>query len=179
MTENSPIPVEMERFWASSKNKEKLQILSRDFFVRKSKENKEIKILLSGYVTDADVPRTCELLTDGESYEQPNPYSSIEEADSRIIPHIFEAVKNGSMRIMVLSNDTDVAVYNIAHYERFRDEGMSELWIRFGAWRQRFEIYHYTLLPKNQGFINATLSLKLMYSQGATLRAKLGQNMLH
>ena len=133
MTDNSPIPVEMEHFWASSKNKEKWQILSRDLFVRKSRENKEIKILLSGYVTDPDGPRTCELLTDGESYEQPNLYSSIKEADSCIIPHIFEAVENGIMRTVVLSNDTDVAVYNIAHYERFRDKGMSELWICFGA----------------------------------------------
>ena len=83
LTENSPIPVEMERFWASSKNKERLQILSRDFFIKKSKENKEMKILLSGYVTDADGSQPCELLLSGETYEQPNLNSSIEEADCR------------------------------------------------------------------------------------------------
>ena len=75
-----------------------------------------MKILLSGYVTDADGSLPCELLISGETYEQPNLNSSIEEADCRIIPHIFEAVKLGFCRVMVLSNDTDVVVYNIAHY---------------------------------------------------------------
>ena len=114
------------------KNKERLQILSRDFFIKKSKENKEINILLSGYVTDSDGPQPCELLISGEAYEQSSLNSSIEEADCRIIPHIFEAVKLGFCRIMVLSNDTDVVVYNLAHYYN-GFSGILELWIRFGT----------------------------------------------
>ena len=34
----SPSPVELERFWAFSKNKEELQILSREFFKQKAEE---------------------------------------------------------------------------------------------------------------------------------------------
>ena len=38
MSQASSIPVEMEKIWASAKNKESLQILSRELFVTKAKE---------------------------------------------------------------------------------------------------------------------------------------------
>ena len=47
----SPPPVEVDKFWASSKNKEELQILSREFFQEKAQE-KNRTIVLSGYVID-------------------------------------------------------------------------------------------------------------------------------
>ena len=51
----SPIPVQIDRIWACSKNKENLQILSRKFFREKACDVE--KIVLSGvYVTDADGP---------------------------------------------------------------------------------------------------------------------------
>ena len=36
--------------------------------------------------------------------------SNIEEADSRIIPHIEKAIMRGVQKVIVLSNDTDVFV---------------------------------------------------------------------
>ena len=47
----SPPPAELEKFWAFSKNKEELQILSREFFKQKAEET-NLTLVLSGYVTD-------------------------------------------------------------------------------------------------------------------------------
>ena len=63
LTEESPIPVELDRFWANSKNKERFQFMSRKFSAEKNKENKNIDILLNGYVIHADGPNACELYT--------------------------------------------------------------------------------------------------------------------
>ena len=39
LTGRSPVPVQIDRFWDCSKNKQNLQIFSRQFFMKKCKEN--------------------------------------------------------------------------------------------------------------------------------------------
>ena len=82
LTQESPIPVQLDRFCANSKNKERLQLMSRKFFAKKGMEDNNIVVLLSGYVTDADGPKVCELFTAGIMKDVPQLISSIEEADS-------------------------------------------------------------------------------------------------
>ena len=59
--------------------------------------------------------------------------SSIEEADSRLIQHSIKAAKCESQRVVVISNDTDVAVYCLTYENRCRFYGCKEVWVRFGA----------------------------------------------
>ena len=46
----SPISVQVERFWSSDPNKESIQELSRNYFIEKTRES-ENNLILSGYVT--------------------------------------------------------------------------------------------------------------------------------
>ena len=41
--------------------------------------------------------------------------SSIEEADTRLVQHLIEAVKRKKEKVIVMSNDTDVAVYCLTY----------------------------------------------------------------
>ena len=53
LEETTPIPVQIERFWSCSKNKERLQILANFYFERKA-FGAEHKTVLSGIVSDTD-----------------------------------------------------------------------------------------------------------------------------
>ena len=93
LSADTSIPVEMERFWASSKNKHNLQLLSRDYFIEKAKKPKEITVVLSGYVSDANVIESGILIKHGVEFEKKELKSSLDEADHRIIQHIAIARK--------------------------------------------------------------------------------------
>ena len=69
LTEKSPIPVQIDRFWAYVSNKENLQIISRQFFQRKSTS---VKIVLNGYVTDEDVLHLCVEANNGNLTQRPD-----------------------------------------------------------------------------------------------------------
>ena len=47
----TPLPHQIERFWASNKNKQLLKILSREYTTNLGNKD-EINIVLSGYVTN-------------------------------------------------------------------------------------------------------------------------------
>ena len=77
---SSPVPIQMDRFWNSGKNNEKLQQLSRDYFVEFRKSN-NIKTILKGYVTDENGVQSCIEAKNGNVYLQPDLDSSIEGTD--------------------------------------------------------------------------------------------------
>ena len=103
-------PVEVDRFWASSKNKEKLQILSREFFQEKAQE-KNHTIVLSGYVTDGGGMQDCVMLKAGIITPVENLKSSVEETDVRLIQHLKEVAKYKSEKVIVMFNETDIVVF--------------------------------------------------------------------
>ena len=72
--------MQIDCFWASAKNREILQLLSRQFFKEKS-ANKSVRIILSGYVTDEYGMSPCIEIIEGEEIEKPILNSIIEEAD--------------------------------------------------------------------------------------------------
>ena len=129
LTEDSPIPTQLDRFWACSKNKENLQILSRTFFKDYSRD-KSMQMFLSGYVTDSNDLHSSEVCVNGLSELYPELNSYIEEADGRIIPHVADAIKNGFQRIVIHSNDSDVVVYLLHYTHDFLQLGAAEIWIR-------------------------------------------------
>ena len=71
----TPIPVQMDRFWACGSNKEAILEISRDFFKSLSR-NSCCPIVFSGYVTDSEGIKPCTGLYQGDI--QICPYSAIE-----------------------------------------------------------------------------------------------------
>ena len=128
----TPIPVQMDRFWACGKNKEAIQEISRDFFKSFSSKSQH-RIVLSGYVTDSEGVKPCIELYQGNLQMYPDLDSMIEEADSRIIPHVEKAVMKGVKRVIVHSNDTDVLIYLLYYIHYVINLGVEELWIKYGT----------------------------------------------
>ena len=112
----SPIPVQIDCFWACGKNKEALQLLSRNLF-KGMCYGKQLRIILSGYVTNADAMRLCiQVNQEATVTLRPDLDSSLEQADCRIIPHVEKAALTGIQRAIIYSNDTDVVVYLLYIY---------------------------------------------------------------
>ena len=65
---------------------------------------------------------------DGEKIEELD--NDIEEADVRMIPHILYAIKSGSQRIVILSNNTDILVLVLHYIDKFLRKGVKEIWLR-------------------------------------------------
>ena len=169
----SPPPVEVDRFWASSKNKEELQILSREFFQEKAQE-KNRTIVLSGYVTDGEGMQDCVMLKDGAITVMDNLKSSIEEADTRLIQHLIEAVKCKSEKVIVMSNDTDVVVYCLTYENRCQFYGCKELWVRFGAGEKTRNIPIHVLADKLGDHLSSSIILKTHVLTGCDVTSKIG-----
>ena len=52
----------------------------------------------------------------------------LEDADVRMIPHVLHAVNNGSTKIVLLSNDTDVMELALCYWDILKAHGLQELW---------------------------------------------------
>ena len=114
-------------------NKEKLQKLSREYFKNVAIQEK-IDIVLSGFVSDNNqIYECCQVAHNGAMKEVSCLPSDLEEADTRIIPHINHIVQKSKKRAVVLSNDTDVFALLLHYVHRFIDMGLAEMWIRYGT----------------------------------------------
>ena len=81
----SPIPVQVDRFWECDQNKENIQALSRDYFTEKAQGSNK-HLILSGYITkNNEIKNALEVRT--ITLEHENLASNLEEADARIIAH--------------------------------------------------------------------------------------------
>ena len=124
------LPVEMDRFWASSGNKLKLQMLLHEHTIKcRMEQPSKLQVIVSGFSGDS-VDVACQLAQDGCSAKITELCQNIEEADARIIPHAMHAVKNGARRIIVLSSDTDVFVLLMHYWNVLHSNGLSEMWLR-------------------------------------------------
>ena len=110
----SVIPVDLKSFWSSASNKHQIQLASRKMFQNKSFMN-EIDVILSGYMTDAYSVYPGARIVAGVVTEVSELCFSIEEVDSRIIPHIAIAYQEEIKRVVLMSNDTDVVIYSLAY----------------------------------------------------------------
>ena len=79
LTKQSFIPVQIDKFWACTTNKENLQLLSRDFFAKKSKEN-HLNIILGRYLKDDSEGEACVQYKDGVHLDRHDLHSELEEA---------------------------------------------------------------------------------------------------
>ena len=65
LEKDTPLPVQFKCFWACSKNKENIQLVSRNFFKQKSSAD-PVKIILSGFVTDVEGIHPCLEVNSGD-----------------------------------------------------------------------------------------------------------------
>ena len=78
------MPKGIQQFWAKSSNKEKLQLLAREVGLRRF-EN----VVVSGRVVNNELIMPKGRFGQSEPQELPELASWFEEADDRIIPHIY------------------------------------------------------------------------------------------
>ena len=86
--------------WASSNNKEKLQILSR-LYLAKVAIQEGVQMVLSSYVSSSDEMIGCtKINNDGSNIPLNELVSDIEEADLRLIPRIHQAILHDIQRVV-------------------------------------------------------------------------------
>ena len=113
-TNETPLPVDMPSFWVSNKNKEKLRTLIRAKITKFSGNCSICRLILSAIVT-AENSIPCYKLNPPEVITELS--VDFEEADIRLLPHAKYAVEKDSGKVVVLSNDTDVIVGFLYHYQ--------------------------------------------------------------
>ncbi|KAG8193314.1 hypothetical protein JTE90_003798 [Oedothorax gibbosus] len=128
--QDTHIPIQMDRFWSSCKNKEMLQSAAATSFIEKAKMA-NFTTVLSGTITgdsrDAKIVMNKEVCSDVRTF--------VEEADGRIVMHLFHAVQSGITCLIVLSNDTDVVVLLLRYIFQLFSNGLQELWIKINSYQ--------------------------------------------
>ena len=146
----TPLPVQIEKFWGSDGNKKMLQ----RFCVEKLQFlaiQKQINVVLSGIIDNDNVtPAKYVDFEQGTTKSVSDLALNIEEADMRIMPHIkwnllhFPNMSN----IVVVSRDTDVTVYLLLYFKEFAELGLKKLWIAAGIGDKRRYIPIHHLFTK-------------------------------
>ena len=121
---DQPLPVEMDRFWASSDNKIRFQ----QFFITWAIENYDSgkPLFLGG--SNVDDLTTCLKLHNGIVQSLHLLKCNHEEADDRIMYHVNNTVAiDNFTRLIVASADTDVLVCLMYHFSRWKQFNLKEL----------------------------------------------------
>lgn len=173
MSLNTPIPVQTERFWACPANKESLQSVCQDFLENIAKK-KKINVVPSGSVRNYNsIVKCIECALNGLDIERDYLSSNIEEADTRIILHINDALSNEYKRIIVKSNDVDVFALLLHYIIHFKERGLKELWLQFGrVAHSRFIPMH--ILHERISNELSLLALKLHVLMGCDMTSSIG-----
>ena len=107
-------------------------------FLRIDQNKTELFAFLSTSVTSTTADKQIISTHHGEvKCSQPRDLSALapcthEEADTRMILHVEDAVQNGYSKVMVRTVDTDVVVLAVTAASRLRNH-ISELWVAFGT----------------------------------------------
>ena len=84
------------------------------------------------HLTDAYGIYPGECIFAGIVTEYPELCFSIEEADSRIIPHISIVCQEKIKRVVFMSNNTNFITYSLEYHQRFCELRIQEFWVKFG-----------------------------------------------
>ena len=125
---------------------------------------------MTSYNSDNEAVSCIEVIN-GTVCEQLSLDLDIEEADARIVPHVASAIENGSKRIVVSSNDTDVFSLLLHHMHTFFSDGMEELWVRFGTSSNTRHIPLHTLSNMNGPTVSSVI-LKAHVLSGCDVTSK-------
>lgn len=143
MNRATPVPQQLEKFWASVDNKRELQQLVRDM-VRTGVHGTST-IIVSSVVSDEEVLPA--IISGGE--EIPDLLSWIEEADARLVVHVDWAVRiKQCKRIVIVSNDTDTFALMLHYFSHFQSLGLQEMWQQYGTGEKRRMLPLHEAVPK-------------------------------
>ena len=129
------LPVQMETFWPSSKNKLLFQKFTIDYFttmlIDKPTSTKHVFSAFSG--PSHDIIQSCtSIVNDQHNIVSDLDCFSMEEADFRMIVHAQHAAAHGFTQFVFVTADTDVFILCLFHWKRLHVFGVQELWIRTG-----------------------------------------------
>ena len=128
-------------------------------------------IILSGYTSNSGESFPADKYIEGSNNILTALELPIEEADLRIIPHVQYAIKEGNLRVIVTSNDTDVAVLLIHYYKVF--QSINEIWIYYGTGEKA----RYIPIHRLNSVIDEATASSLLVSHiltGCDVRSKIG-----
>ncbi|KAH3719442.1 hypothetical protein DPMN_062277 [Dreissena polymorpha] len=122
MSRDTPIPQQLNKFWASEKNKRNLQLLVRDIVCNNVCAN---HIIASSVLYDNEALPAITFCNE----VIPELLNWIEEADARVVAHVEWAarIKQGQ-RVLLMSNDTDSFALLLHFTPQFQTLGMKEIW---------------------------------------------------
>ena len=105
--------------------------------------------------------------------EQDEPTPRLEEADMRILPHMYHGILHGYKQIIVTSNDSDVFALILFYMPRFLLDGLVELWLKFRTGTNtRFLLMH--ILCEKLGHEMCSVLLKAHILTGCDVTSKIG-----
>ena len=167
----TPVPLQLDKFWASSTNKQNLQSLVSTEAKNYSAQT-STPLVVSGIIMNGEV-LPAHRFTNGVAHSLMELKNSIEEADYRLVPHVNWAAQHNTKRAVLLSNDTDVIAIMLRYMETFKSNGLSELWIQFGTGeKQRFLPLH--ILQKKLGPDLSRVLVKAHLASGNDTLSKIG-----
>ena len=120
ITENTILPKQEDKFWGCSQNKILLQnflkksLLSEDSF-------SEYKLVNSTINDDSCISN--DLSTD-QSVLQSLQRFDVEEADLKIMIHLYHSIQEGNKNAFIISSDTDVMVLALYFFKTFQQHGL-------------------------------------------------------
>ena len=129
---NTPIPLQMDKFWSSSQNKESFQKYLRQHFTSLAIKNKH-DIVLSGMLINGKQVSAVSV-SEGQSVPIDSLISNIEEADQRLIKHIhWSSLTKKTKSFIVSSKDTDVLVILLDYFKTLQRTGVQKIWHQIGS----------------------------------------------
>lgn len=120
VTSAGKLPKNWQKFLRSSENKTELFHFLADG-LQQTQHEKTIIATKGEEVLSDDATDTSSLK------------STQEEADTRLLLHLFHAVQHGHINVTIRTVDTDVVVIAISLYEELRKIQLKKLWISFGV----------------------------------------------
>ncbi len=182
ITQATRLPKDLMTFWPSGNNKTKLQKLLKEWLADEAHDGmfKNIKVVLSGMVGN-DLSDRCIAVKRKTGFFReshlwttlPEIDSTLEEADTRIIPHAFNAAEDGIKRLIVLSADTDILVNLLYYWRRLSWIGLKELWQRVGS-QQKTRYIPIHILAREMGIMKCNVMPALHSLTGCDYTSKVG-----
>ena len=140
----TPIPVELDQFWASSGNKQRFQQFFINWFITNNK--KCIPVYLGGGHNER-LFKCLRIDSTRKIEEDKSLYNEYEEADSRLLFHITQSVQYCSFnRVSIVASDTDVFVSLIHHFHAWQLLGLKELLMVCGSGTSKCTINIHSLI---------------------------------
>ena len=128
----TPIPVQMDKFWGCDQNKVLFQQYASNFLTSNFQTYSQSEVVVSGVIHDDNSTPAKLATSESVVLDIPALQLRIEEADMRLIPHVHWLLSTSS-KVVVISNDTDVLCLLLFYADKFFKDGMTELWLRVGV----------------------------------------------